>query len=346
MNNLDRLEELVQRGYLTKRPHESNEFSIYNYTQKTQYESFWIPETLQSRGLILTPKGEVIARPFAKFFNFQEHKDSLPNEPFEVYEKLDGSLGILYWFQSNPFIATRGSFTSEQAYKGTSLLYSKYQESLPLLNPSFTYLFEVIYPSNRIVVDYGQEESLVLLGVIETASGIEQPLESIGFPVAKKYEGITDFSSILNRDEENKEGFVIRFEGGLRLKFKFEEYVKLHRLLSSITAKAIWELLKDNIPFESILERVPDEFYDWIKATEADLLKQYQTQETLAKDTFQKITSLLGTSNRKELAASFSKYPYSGILFALLDGKDYSSIIWKSIKPSSEKPFLFNMETL
>ena len=56
---------------------------------------------------------------FNKFFNMEEHQpEEIPNETFEVFEKLDGSLGILFWYQGQWILATKGSFTSDQAIRG------------------------------------------------------------------------------------------------------------------------------------------------------------------------------------------------------------------------------------
>ena len=65
-------------------------------------------------------------------------------------------------------------------------------------------------------------------------------------------------------NEQNQEVFVIRFEDELRLKFKFVDYVKLRRVLPQVTSKVIWEMLRDKTNFEDILERVLDEFYNWV----------------------------------------------------------------------------------
>ena len=96
--------------------------------------------------------------------------EHLPNEPFEVYEKLDGSLGILYWLGDEPYIATRGSFESPQAQIATELLRAY---DLSGLDRRRTYLFEIIYPENRIVVNYDDRRELVLLAIIDTATGRE-----------------------------------------------------------------------------------------------------------------------------------------------------------------------------
>ncbi|MEI6330865.1 MAG: T4 RnlA family RNA ligase [Pseudanabaena sp. ELA645] len=341
--NLEKINQLIAEGYITKRPHASGELFIYNYTAKAQYDRLWTPETMQCRGLILDKDGAIAARPLAKFFNLQEHKEALPAEPFDVYEKLDGSLGILYWYQDQPYIASRGSFGSDQAIKANEILNSLYSQAIPLLERSLTYLFEIIYPSNRIVVDYGEYQALVLLAVIETASGLERPLESfahLGFPIAKKYDGLKDLEAIALLNEQNQEGFVIRFASGLRLKFKFADYVKLHRVLTQVTSKVIWEMLRDKTAFEDILERVPDEFYNWVKETKDSLIAQYQQIEDAAKSDFERIVAMVDRSDRKELAKHFLTCQNHSILFSLLDGKDYSDYIWRSIKPAHEKPFM------
>jgi RNA ligase len=204
-------------------------------------------------------------------------------------------------------------------------------------------LFEIIYPSNRIVVDYGEYQALVLLAVIETASGLERPLElftHLGFPIAKKYDGLKDLEAIALLNEQNQEGFVIRFANGLRLKFKFADYVKLHRVLTQVTSKVIWEMLRDKTAFEDILERVPDEFYNWVKETKDSLIAQYQQIEDAAKSDFERIVAVVDRSDRKELAKHFLTCQNHSILFSLLDGKDYSDYIWRSIKPAHEKPFM------
>jgi len=341
--DLGKTDQLVAEGYITKRPHPSGELFIYNYTAKAQYDRLWTPETMQCRGLIVDREGAIAARPLPKFFNLQEYKESLPAEPFDVYEKLDGSLGILYWYQDQPYIASRGSFNSDQADKANKIFQERYSDAIPLLDKSLTYLFEIIYPANRIVVDYGAYEALVLLAVIETASGREHPIEAfthLGFPIAKKYDGLKDLEAIASLNEQNQEGFVIRFGSGLRLKFKFADYVKLHRVLTQVTSKVIWEMLRDQTPFEDILERVPDEFYNWVKETKASLLAQYQQIEENAKDDFERIVAIVDRSDRKEMAKHILTCQNHTILFSLLDGKNYSDYIWRTIKPAHEKPFM------
>ena len=230
------LNALVEQKYLTVQHHSTADLLIYNYTTKTQAERYWTPETMMCRGLITKPDGTLVARPFPKFFNLEEHPGDLPIEPFQVFEKLDGSLGILFFVDGKPYLATRGSFTSDQAIRGNVIL-ERYQDVM--FDPEFTYLFEIIYADNRIVVDYGDREDLVLLAAIHTESGEELDISEHQwpFPVATRYDGITDLSALRDREEANREGFVIRFAGGTRVKVKFAEYVRLHRLVTGVNAK-------------------------------------------------------------------------------------------------------------
>ena len=189
----------------------------------------------------------------------------MPPTSFQVFDKLDGSLGILYWLGGKPFIASRGSFSSEQSDKANELLHQKYVDVIPNLNPSYTYLFEIIYPENRVVVDYGNEEKLVLIGMVETKTGIELPLLDIGFPLVKEYTNFSKIDELSQQQWENHEGFVIRFENGYRVKLKFEEYVRLHRILTQFSTVDIWECLSGETSLQILLENVPDEFLTGLK---------------------------------------------------------------------------------
>ena len=324
---------MIAGKFVNERKHPTEELTIYNYTAKAQYEHEWNDCTLNCRGLIMDGEGQVVARPFQKFFNLEEHDEALPNETFEVYEKMDGSLGILYWVGDTAHIATRGSFESAQAAKATQLLNTKYADTLGKLDRSKTYLFEIIYPENRIVVDYGNEEKLVLLAVVDTQTGEESPLEAIGFPIVHRYDGVKDYRSLHDLEQDNKEGFVIRFGSGLRVKVKFEEYVRIHRIITQVSSISIWEYLATGQSWDDMLERVPDEFYNWVKKTKAGLEHEFETILNTAKTDFKVLET------RKETALYFQNCQYPNVLFAMLDEKDVTPIIWKMLRPTFQKPF-------
>jgi len=328
------LQTMLADKYIKCQKHPTADLYIYNYTDIAQYERIWNKATLACRGLILDGNDNIVALPLPKFFNLGEVENQrIPDEPFEVYEKMDGSLGISYVFDGQIHIATRGSFISEQSIKATEMLHSKYKEVLSKMKPEITYLFEIIYPENRIVVDYGQDEKLVLLAMIDMNTGKDVPLADIGFPIVKKYDGIQDLQVLKSLNENNKEGFVIKYEDGYRLKVKFEDYVRLHRILTGVSYRSIWESLKDNEPIEELLEQIPDEFYKWIEEKEAELKRSYKEVEEVA------ISEMKAFDTRKDAAAYILTCQYPKVMFNILDDKDYSDTIWKIIKPENEKPF-------
>lgn len=271
------LRKLAEEKLITTQKHPEYDLLIHNYTPVCQYSFAWDDMTRMCRGLITDLQGTIIARPFPKFFNLAEHFGNdckLPpinwKQNFVVTEKFDGSLGVLYPTPKGYMIATRGSFTSEQAIKGTMMLAHLQQN----FDPQYTYLFEILYADNRIVVDYGGAEKLVLLDVIETTTGksvydFERFTREIGC------DGVFDMQLTKEQIESvsgaNREGVVVRFEDGTRIKVKIEEYVRLHRLITGTNARSIWDILRTGGNLTELLDRVPDEYYDWVKKTEKEL---------------------------------------------------------------------------
>lgn len=338
--NLEELNRMIDEKYISVQKHPEAELYIYNYTPKTQYDSYWNDITLQCRGLILDGEMQVVARPFPKFFNLSEHKESeIPNLGFDVYEKMDGSLGIVYWHNDRPYVATRGSFDSDQATRANRILESRYGHVFDSFQRDKTYLFEIIYPENRIVCDYGQTEDLFLLAVIDNHTGNDHPLPDIGFPIVKKHDWITDMSQIMSENSDDREGYVIRFRNGFRVKVKFQEYCRLHKILTQVSNKTIWEHLSQGREFDELLERVPDEFYNWVKQTKSILENEFNSIQEESNVLFHRFYSWGVGETRAEFAEYAKKQKYPAILFRMLDGKGHEDLIWKLVKPEFQKPF-------
>jgi RNA ligase len=339
--NLEVLSDYINRGLVIKQNHPTLPLSIYNYSRECQYNKEWDAITLNCRGLVLDTEGNVIAKPFPKFFNYEEHTaDKIPNESFEVYEKMDGSLGIIFHYEGEWLIATRGSFTSEQAIKGMEIL-NKY--NLVQLMENYTYLVEIIYPENRIVVDYGKEERLVLLGIVRTDSGEEldyitmcNESDVTGIPLVMMYKTWgEDWETLKKEISKDNEGYVIRFSGGMRMKIKGDEYVRLHRILTNFSTKDIWELLRNNEQLEPFLDRVPDEFDAWVKEVVRDLQTEFDTTKNKIEIEFRELI------DKKEFADKIADNPNRSLLFKRLDSysPQFDEMIWKLVKPKYEKPF-------
>lgn len=347
MINKARLDELVEQKYISVQKHPLLPLYIYNYTQKCQFEKFWNPTTLACRGLILDRDGNIIARPFEKFFNYEEVLDKIPNEPFIATDKLDGSLGIIFKYQHDVIVATRGSFTSDQAYKAMNILRTKYPHFHSLLEEGITVLAEIIYPANRIVCNYGDEEKLVLLTVIDNKTGKEVEYDKLfnycyDMPVVKRYDGLKDFKAIQELNLENKEGFVIRFESGFRMKIKFADYVRLHRIVTGISSRSIWEYLSTGKSLDELIENVPDEFFKFVKDTAQELELEFAKLLTKVEANYFLILNQLPENcTQKDFAlAVFATAPeLSGLLFMRHKNVDLTTEIWKKIRPKYTQPF-------
>ena len=333
--SLEILNQYQSQGLLYQQVHPTLPLSIWNYSEKVQYDSLWDDITLSCRGLVTDDKGNVVARPFRKFFNIEEGKHT-PTEQFQVFEKMDGSLGILFFYGDEWVFASRGSFTSDQALKFKEIFTKKYKTS-HLYTPN-TYLFEIIYPENRIVVDYGNIEDVVLLGEINTESGDELDLNHYTnsiFNVVKEYNGIKDYSSLKSLVDNNAEGFVVRFSNGDRMKIKGEEYLRLHRIMTNLSTTSVWEILSTNGKIDEFIKDVPDEFFKKIQDFAFDLSLRYYNLMKEYTECFEIIKNK--TEDRKSFAEESKKYPHPSLLFGLLDGKDISPMIWKMIKPEFKK---------
>jgi RNA ligase len=335
MSQFDRehLQVLVAEGWLSTKRHPDADLWIYNYTARTQYESHWTAETLICRGLILDQAGEVVARGFSKFFNYPSPEvSSLPAEPFVVAEKIDGSLGILYYLDGQACIATRGSFTSKQASEGTAMIRELEIERVDGVTP----LFEIVYPANRIVVDYKQRRELTLLAAISNETGADRPLPRYSGPVVELHEH-TDIDRLAAMEEENREGLVVAFESGLRVKIKFAEYVRLHKIVTEISARIIWASLRDGDDIDRLLPGLPADVSRWISATRASIEQAFAEERERASKVFQARPQ---TSDRKALAQYFlASDANPAVLFRMLDSRPFDDLIWKNIRPAAETPF-------
>jgi RNA ligase len=342
-NLLETLERYYNEGWLIKQTHPELPLTIWNYSQSTQYAGNWDDVTLMARGLVTDNEtGEIVARPFKKFFNWEENKHT-PTKEFEVFTKEDGSLGIAFNYKGEWIIASRGSFTSEQAVWAAEFSNENLIHGVSaMFNKELTYLFEIVYKNNRIVVDYGDYEGLILLGAINTKTEEELSYNELlqyayFFDIVKRYDGIADYTTLKEMIGDNEEGFVIRFSNGDRCKIKGEEYLRLHRIMTNISTVSIWETLSSGGSMEDVLKDVPDEFFDKVTEVIKDLAIRF---DNIRKDYIQYFTDIvfkIGIEDRRLFAEEAKRYNHPSILFALLDKKSINPIIWRIVKPEWRK---------
>jgi RNA ligase len=122
----------------------------------------------ECRGMIFNQDGELISRPYAKFFNIGEKEETQLNkvnlyESHIVLEKLDGSMIRPIPTAEGFNLATKAGVTeiSQQAevFISDKPHYAKFIHSM--FDGKLTPIFEWVSRKNRIVVDY-ENDNLIL----------------------------------------------------------------------------------------------------------------------------------------------------------------------------------------
>lgn len=317
--------------------------TIFKYTQDCHIKSEWNDVNRQARGIIFKNDGTVVARPFAKFFNLNEVEETkLSNLPWsegcEIHEKLDGSCGAGYLDSDGCWaLATPGSMESVQAKQGTLMLRTMYFKALQILPRDCTPVFEIIYPGNRIVVDYKGELKLVLLAIFEHNGEewhprrVDKIAENCGFDRPKVYN--FDISGDIPF-EENAEGYVVRFGNGLRVKIKSPTYLRIHRLLDYLSPKGVVELIRGK-EYGATVEQLPDSIVRDFDDVRAHVQGMFYEINNSAKDHLASMEYYLGfNKNRKDQALWIQKNvpnELTGFVFGLLDNKDIEDGIWRLV---------------
>lgn len=363
---LDELNTSIADGRVTERQHPTLPLYIYNYSPAVQYDNRWDEVTLNCRGLILDGDGAIVARPWKKFFNLGQVELPIQfDDPVEVMDKADGSLGILYphprgedGFQHYS-IATRGSFVSEQAITATEIWNAKYAETyetvLEALDEAYTFLFEIIYPENRIVLDYGDTRDLILLGAVQNENGYycgpqyaKAMLDWKG-PVVETFEYKTISDAMGHMDRKNAEGFVIRSHNFM-VKLKQPDYLDLHRLVTNASPLTVWEKLAAGQSKTEIISAFPDEFHAYIESMTDPLIDAYEKRvQQIMTRYFDALNAVhasvphdviggMRTVERKDYAKAFSKHPDAKFFFRLLDDKSIREVVWRSLRPTGKGP--------
>jgi RNA ligase len=337
-----KLNELVTQGYLRAQAHPYLPYTIYNYTEKTNYENAWNEYTLTCRGLILEDDGTIVSRPFPKFFNYGQTGAPTIDADAEVVvtDKLDGSLGILYPGLGGPAVASRGSFTSDQAEHATAILRERYAEyATEFISEGVTALFEIIYPANRIVCDYGDMDDLILLGGVENATGRTLHPYEMGWAAlsAKTFEYATFAEALAAEPRPGAEGLVVYVKStGDRVKIKQEDYIRLHKIVTGLNARAVWEVLSSGADLDAFVASLPDEFHDWTRDVARQLTADVANAERKAHIAFTKVLDELDPGfTRKDFALAAQSTGNPAILFSLLDGKRITPRLWRDARPDA-----------
>lgn len=279
---IEKISEEVKAGRVREFKHQRFEdLSGFNYTESCQFSKEWNDENILCRGLIFN-KDSCIARPFSKFFNIEELNEDLSKKSISfIQNKEDGSLIITYFYNGKINFATRGSFHSDQAIIAERIWNEKYLNKLDdSLFLQWTFLFELVGPSNINVSRGYKSDELILLSAISIETGeessqdfVNQVAQKLGClrPVLFHALSVEElYQQIKDNDNPNFEGVVVTFSDGLKVKIKSNLYINLHKVMtgsfSRETKLELWEEMK-NTSRVSMIDNLhlPDEFFAEIK---------------------------------------------------------------------------------
>lgn len=369
------LDAMLAGGFVRSRRHPSLPLTIYNYSERAVYEREWNDATRACRGLVVDDDRVVRARPWRKFFNRAEPgaPEIGPDEPVVATDKVDGSLGVLYPTPTGWAVATRGSFVSDQARHATALWERQYAPRCTP-PPGVTVLVEIVHPANRIVLDYGDRDELVLLGGVEIATGRTVEVPGWPGPVAERFTFPRFADALAAPPRPGAEGLVVyvpRLDE--RVKLKQADYVTLHRLIFGLTTRRVWERLAlaaahaddpaapareiarvlrlDPVDAAAVLDTgdawwadvrrtLPEEFTGWLDATVEDLRARAAAVLAAARARAAELREL----PRRDAATALAGDPGRGLVFSALDGRPLVARAWAAIRPEHEQPLLHHGE--
>jgi len=299
----------VEKEYVSRV--DKGELSLFNYRPSCQSDKAWNDFSLVARGLVLHINlQKIIALPFAKFFNYGEGGYDIPRLDFHTTEKLDGSLGIVYFWDGRWHVNTRGAFDSWQSNWAEEWL-SHYVRTA-LLSKTSTYLVEIIIQENRIVVCY-DFEGLVLLSAYSIDTGQEYTQQQLNDVAAKcggfkrplcYSKSFKELLAVAHSLPANQEGFVVRFVDGTRVKIRGDEYCRVHHLISDVTPLGVWRSMMACDNLEKIREELPEEYCNDYDKIVTILREKYNNSVLKLKQEQEKSRAL----SDKELGLSIKKF--------------------------------------
>ena len=258
------------------------------------------------------------------------------------------SCGIIFYDEEDGqwMVMTRGSFISEQCQTAQKWI-------LPhnILNKDNTYLAEIIYPANRVVIDYGKYTGFIFIGCYNKFDGTWFDVDTTlvkncltqeeWINIERKYSTFDELKNVVANLTGNEEGFVIMMDDGRRCKLKGEKYCELHKAKFGLSPLSVWENMV-NGSVDASLMLLPEEF----KETYNGYLKILtDKQNALYKEYMEKYESLPVTgspfadekTNRKNFALEVLKLDnkYRGFCFAMYkrDFANTKALIMDLIRP-------------
>lgn len=326
---------------------EDEHFYIFNYDIGADFSD----EVVRNcRGIILDKDFNIVCYPFDKFCNYHEtYHDDIDWSTARVQSKIDGSI-LKLWFNKY----TQNWQWSTNSMINASETENNYGENFleliketvnykdiqfNVLDKNKTYIFELIGPSNKVVIIY-DTPMLYHIGTRDNITCLESN-DDIGIIKPNEYDlhSLDDCLkavSSLNKKNADSivqyEGFVVVDKNWHRVKIKSPEYLLLHHMSNGITKKQIIQLiLTDDINIEEVKIQYP--YYAKLLTSYeekvAKLIKEAQENMDIARELAKTI------KDRKEIALEIKNNKYNWFMFRAIDDEYISAkqIVY-SLQPS------------
>lgn len=319
----------------------SNKFSISCKRHKkypnlvqlkySQLESKMSKRIVQEcRGLILDEANDwaIVCYPFDKFFNYSESNAAKLNwNNSEIFEKLDGSLMMLYFYDNQWIVASSGlpdatGYVKNQDYTLKDLFWKIWQEEkyeMPK-DVSSCYMFEMTDPSTKILVPY-EKGSITLIGARNLKSLKEYSIDEVAnkewrkvkrYPLKSLEELVEDCKGL---NPMKCEGFVVCDNEFKRVKMKSPQYVKLNLLHGAD------EKLTDRYLIDIIQANEGDEFlvyFENYRSRYNELKIKYQNLIVELEKLYKEVKDM---EDRREIGLRVRESKFPTLFFQLKDGK-------------------------
>ena len=249
------------KEYLNLMVKESEDLILLKYKQ---IEADWTKiETHQCRGIILNKDTfDVVSFPYEKFFNLTEgYAATIDWDSAKFYEKLDGSLINIYFYNGSWHVQTSGTIFGEANnyhpsmtfadlfWYTVNLQYGNKQKFITKLDTNFNYMFELCTPDNWVVKKH-ETYTTHLHGIRNMTTFKEIELENFRdiFYCAKEYsfKDLFELKDTFEYMKFDEEGYVIRDKYFNRVKIKNPAYVKAHHVVTGQSKYAIVSIIKNN----------------------------------------------------------------------------------------------------
>lgn len=293
----------------------------------------------ECRGIIFNDAGEIISRPFHKFFNVGQKAETQPNlidvsKPHHLLTKADGSLIQVFQKEKGGeliFGTKRGEtdIAASAANHAFNVMGREFLEWVrTIVESGFTPLFEWVSPNpeTKIVLNY-EHDDLILIAARDRITGeYIWDLGELNCPstVIKHNENAFDDVATLivhSRRLEGEEGYVLVFEDGQRIKFKSDWYLQIHKAKELVQQERHIVLGSINNTLDDVIGVLPMSEHERVERVVGEFWKAFDEKKA-------QLNALLDECNK----AHGSDFKGIALEFMPKVEKESQGILWQNIR--------------